>query len=165
MVVEYADGEVEIRLAQVDDLDALTQLGTGIQRLHADGRPDLFNEPVAGDIREFFRSQLTDGSHVLVAETGALGPIGYLIAEHRIRDGNPFMRASSVLYIHHIAVEPSAQAAGIGRRLVDAVVSLAGRLNVSTLRLDSWHFNTDAHGFFEAQGFTPVNIVFERPLI
>ncbi|WP_157487600.1 GNAT family N-acetyltransferase [Leifsonia sp. Root112D2] len=163
--MEDADRGVEIRHAEDVDLDALTQLGIGIQQLHADGRPDLFNEPVADDIREFFRSQLAEGSHVLVAETGASGPIGYLIAEHRTRDANPFMQASSVLYIHHISVEPSSQATGIGQRLMDAVVSLARTLNVSTLRLDSWHFNTDAHGFFESQGFTPVNIVFERQLI
>lgn len=159
-----ADEGVEIRRAQVDDLAALTQLGIAIQRLHAEGRPDLFNEPAAEVLREFFRAQLDDGGHILVAAAEVSGPIGYLIAEHRIRDANPFMRASAVLYIHHIAVEQSAQAAGVGRRLMDEAVSLASKLKVSTLRLDSWHFNADAHGFFEAQGFTPMNIVFERQL-
>lgn len=41
---------------------------------------------------------------------------------------------------------------------------LANRENVDAVRLDSWSFNRNAHTFFEAEGFEPLNVVFERRL-
>ncbi|MBT2534165.1 GNAT family N-acetyltransferase [Arthrobacter sp. ISL-48] len=104
-----------------------------------------------------------DGSHILIA-VGHSGPVGYLLAEFRVREANPFKYASSVFFIHHIAVEPSHQEKGVGKRLMSSASELAGQLGASFLRLDSWHFNVDAHKFFEAQGFAPVSIGFERQL-
>ncbi|MFC5931554.1 GNAT family N-acetyltransferase [Cryobacterium melibiosiphilum] len=164
-MMDLSGAPIRVRPAYFSDLDALVRLGLGIQRLHADGRPDLFVEPSSEALQDFFRARFSDGSHMLIAESNSNSPIGYLLAEHATRDANPFKTASSVLYIHHIAVESSAQSGGVGRELMKGAVTLASELGVSTLRLDSWHFNTQAHGFFETEGFTPVNIVFEKLLM
>ena len=153
-----------VRPATGHDLVALVRLGLGIQKMHAAGRPDLFVEPSGDALHDFFRARFSDGSHILLAETDAHVAVGYLLAEHATRAANPFKVASSILYIHHIAIELEQQSGGVGRQLMHAAVKLAGELAVTTLRLDSWHFNTRAHGFFEAEGFTPVNIVFEKLL-
>jgi len=52
----------------------------------------------------------------------------------------------------------------VGRALLEAASEVAHAVQASLLRLDSWQFNADAHGFFAAQGFAPVNVVFERVL-
>jgi ribosomal protein S18 acetylase RimI-like enzyme len=161
--MSHATEDILIRPAQEDDIAELTRLGMGIQKLHAHGRPDIFREPDLEALKAFFEARIADDSHILIADTPK-GAVGYVLAGYMVREANPFKCASSVFYIHHIAVQPSHQEAGVGRRLMDSASDLAGRLGAATLRLDSWHFNVDAHRFFEAQGFAPVNLIFERQL-
>lgn len=151
-----------VRPATRADLDALTRLGEGIQALHHHGRPDLFRTPDAALLRDFFEARLDD-SHVLIAEVDG-SPVGYLFAEHRERSASPFFHASSLLYIHHIAVAPDSRSAGVGTALVAAAADLAQLLGARAIRLDSWQFNEDAHDFFRLRGFQPINTVFEREL-
>lgn len=66
--------------------------------------------------------------------------------------------------MHHIAVDPDQRRQGVGQQLMDAAVAIGRAENVDAVRLDSWSFSRDAHTFFEAEGFTPVNVVFERRL-
>jgi ribosomal protein S18 acetylase RimI-like enzyme len=155
--------ETTIRPAEVKDLAEITRLGMGIQKLHHDGRPDIFREPDAAALQAFFQARIADGSNILIAES-ADGTVGYLLAELVVGGDNPFKRASSVFYIQHIAVQPSHQSAGVGRRLMSSASDLAAELGAAAIRLDSWHFNVNAHDFFKSQGFAPVNFVFERRL-
>ncbi|MHA7154231.1 GNAT family N-acetyltransferase [Arthrobacter sp. TMN-50] len=90
--------------------------------------------------------------------------LGYLLAEHTTRPANPFRRSSSSVYVHHIAVAATAQHKGVGKLLMNAAVKMAQDNGAAAIRLDSWQFNDRAHGFFESQGFTPVNVIFERTL-
>lgn len=62
------------------------------------------------------------------------------------------------------AVDSAVQRQGIGRALLDAAVALGEAQGVDAVRLDSWSFNRSAHAFFEAGGFEPLNVVFERRL-
>ncbi|MFE3756806.1 GNAT family N-acetyltransferase [Nocardia tengchongensis] len=155
--------EIEIRPARPPDIDVLAELGMTIHQLHVDGRPDVFREVDRSALREFFQSQIRDGMHVLIASIEQ-EPVGYLLAEHRRRQADAFRHELSILYIHHLAVSPAARRKGIGTKLIDAAASTARELNASGLRLDSWQFNTAAHEFFRAHGFSPMNVVFERDL-
>jgi ribosomal protein S18 acetylase RimI-like enzyme len=152
-----------VRTAVEADLDSLASLGEGVQRLHHEGRPDLFVPADHSVLRDFFADRLRDGSYLFLAEAHGQ-PVGYLFAQHVQRPESPFTHPSSVLYIHHIAVAPETQQSGVGTSLMSAASDLAHSLNVGTLRLDSWHFNESAHTFFRARGFSPMNIVFERAL-
>jgi ribosomal protein S18 acetylase RimI-like enzyme len=155
--------DVLIRSATRDDLSQLTELSVGIQRLHARGRPDLFQKPDPSALRTFLQPRVDDESVLLVAELEG-NVVGYLLAEAVIRAASPFRCASSSLYIHHIAVAPVSQRNGVGAQLLRQAVSIAREQDASMVRLDSWAFNGDAHEFFKAEGFTPVNIVFEQLL-
>ncbi|GAA1118682.1 GNAT family N-acetyltransferase [Arthrobacter flavus] len=152
-----------VRIATRDDLDDLVGLGLGIQELHANGRPDLFRDPDPDALREFLALKLSDESTVLIARDEGQA-LGYLLAEHTTRPANPFRRSSSSFYVHHIAVVATAQHKGVGKLLMDAAVKIAQDNGAAAIRLDSWQFNSQAHGFFESQGFAPVNVIFERTL-
>ncbi|MFC9876310.1 GNAT family N-acetyltransferase [Nocardia salmonicida] len=132
-----------------------------IQQLHAQERPDVFRAPNLSALQEFFESQFTLGKHALIA-VGGQEPIGYLLAEHIQREGNAFKHESSILYVHHVSVAASARRRGVGRALIDAATNVAHTVGASLIRLDSWQFNSRAHQFFDAQGFAPVNVIFER---
>ena len=154
-------GDFEVRQAQPGDIAALAGLGMEIQQLHVEGRPDIFRAADETALREFFEAQFTDGKHALLALDGE-EPIGYLLAEHLRRAGNAFKHGSSILYIHHVAVAESAQGRGVGKALIAGASDIARGVGASSMRLDSWQFNTHAHEFFGTQGFAPVNVVFER---
>jgi GNAT superfamily N-acetyltransferase len=154
---------IRIRPGAEGDLESVVKLGITIQELHAEGLPEVFVTADGQALTEFFREVLTSESFVLVAEAGN-DMVGYILADHIERDASPFKHASSLLYVHHIAVRPDAQKRGVGKQLMDAAVELGRTLGATAVRLDSWSFNSDAHAFFTNHGFAPINIVFERPL-
>lgn len=154
---------MSVRRATEADLDRLSALSEGIQRLHAEARPDLFREPDHGKLRAFLAEQLASGSIVLIADVDST-VAGYLLAEIAARSANPFRHASKSLYVHHIAVDATLQRRGIGHQLIAAAVAIGRKEEADAVRLDSWSFNQDAHTFFEAEGFAPLNVVFERRL-
>ncbi|PVE14824.1 hypothetical protein DDA93_15550 [Arthrobacter sp. Bz4] len=91
-------------------------------------------------------------------------PLDYLLAERTTRPPNPFRLSSSSLYVHDMAVVATAQHKGVGKLLMDAAVKIAQANGAAAIRRDSWQLDDRAHGFFESQAFTPVNVIFERTL-
>ncbi|MFE6767284.1 GNAT family N-acetyltransferase [Streptomyces sp. NPDC057689] len=154
---------MNVRAATEADLNMLSTLSMEIQRLHAENRPDLFREPDEVTLRSFFADQLAREAIVLVADHQGV-TAGYLLAEANERPANPFRHASKSLYVHHIAVAPTAQRQGVGEQLIQAIVAIAQAESAQAVRLDSWSFNQTAHAFFEGQGFEPLNVIFERRL-
>lgn len=152
-----------VRDATLNDLDGLVGLGVGIQSMHAKALPDLFRDPHDDELRRFLEQRLNDESLLLVAvENGDL--VGYLLAELAVRRVSAFRHASRSMYVHQISVDKARRGQQIGHRLMDEAATRARDAEASSIRLDSWSFNTGAHQFFEAEGFAPVNIIFERPL-
>jgi ribosomal protein S18 acetylase RimI-like enzyme len=92
-----------------------------------------------------------------VAEEEGGGAIGYVLGEELHRSDNAFTSAGSVLYIHHIAVDPAVRQRGCGRALVRAMEDEAQRRSIDDLRLDYWTFNEQARRFFSSLGFEPFN--------
>ena len=98
---------MSVRAATETDLDALGALSVEIQRLHEENRPDLFRAPDEAALRSFLADQLASGAVVLVADHCGTAA-GYLLAELNTRPASPFRHASKSLYVHHIAVAPTA---------------------------------------------------------
>lgn len=155
---------VDVREAALDDLEALTDLAVQVQALHAQGRPDLFRPAEALALRDFLAGRLADDSVLLVAADHTAKPVGYLLAEVLSRPESPFQFGHTSVYVHHIAVDVTARRQRIGEVLMRGIADRARQVGASSLRLDSWSFNADAHAFFERQGFTATRFVFERHL-
>ncbi|MFC7375928.1 MULTISPECIES: GNAT family N-acetyltransferase [unclassified Brachybacterium] len=155
------DRATHVRDATESDVDGLTVLGVEVQRLHSKGRPDLFRSAEPEALRGFFRSRLSEGSLVLVADHGGSDLDGYVFAEVLERPQSPFKYQHTDVYIHHIAVAQRARRRGVGELLVAETARRAQQAGAATIRLDSWSFNTEAHRFFEAQGFSTARLIFE----
>lgn len=84
--MSHATQDIFIRPAQEGDLYELTRLGIGIQKLHSDGRPDIFREPSCEALKAFFEARIADDSHILVADTSN-GPVGCSAAYLANSDG------------------------------------------------------------------------------
>lgn len=83
----------------------------------------------------------------LVAREDAMVPVvGYVVAIFAGGEGE----------VASLAVEPRCRGRGIGSRLVDAVVSEAGRRRVEGLYLEVRESNAAARGLYRAHGFVEV---------
>lgn len=153
---------IRVRDAEVQDLEDLTALAAQVQELHAEGRPDLFRPADPGELRRFLERRLEAEDIVLVAVRSNGEPVGYVLAEHVDRQQSPFLHAHRTVYVHHIAVDRSARRSGVGEALMAEIAGRAHLLEADSVRLDSWSFNSEAHRFFEAQGFEATRRVFER---
>ncbi len=58
--------------------------------------------------------------------------------------------------IKRMYVQPSHRGAGVGRALLDELITAAGRTGYERVRLDSPDFMTAAHGLYRASGFVDI---------
>ena len=150
--------DLVIRRADREDAEGLARLNVEVQQMHAEAYPDLF-KPVEGPdfAVPFFHRMLTlPEVHIFLAEREH--PVGYIFARIIHREGNPFMYPHAMLYIEHIGVDPESQGQGVGAALMARVDELAQELGMDVIALDTWGFNTGAHGFFQAQGYETFNL-------
>ncbi len=152
---------MNIRKATIADSLALSTLSRDVQSLHAEHHPKLFRMPDSDDFAlSFFEEMLADPAvTIFIAEENG-EVLGCIVCKLIERPENPFTFAFRSLMIDQISVRPAAQGQGVGVALMQQADALAAELNVQRIQLESWGFNTKAHGFFESQGFEKFNFRF-----
>ena len=60
-------------------------------------------------------------------------------------------------------VRPEHQGLGVGRRLTEALIDLARRRGLTTMRLDTGDLQTEAQGLYRSLGFAPIRPYYECP--
>jgi GNAT superfamily N-acetyltransferase len=55
------------------------------------------------------------------------------------------------------------QGLGIGRQLTEALIDLARRRGLTTMRLDTGYLQTEAHALYRSLGFVPIGPYYECP--
>lgn len=141
------------------------QLNQHVHVLHAEAEPEDFHEIDPADAVGFFDSLFEgDANLVFVATDAARQAIGYVWAQDHERPKNPFTKPARTMYIHHVAVAPSARGRGVGKSLVAAVEAESRLRGISRVALDRWTFNEIAQNFFAGLGFVPYNVHMRREL-
>ncbi|MFW6050161.1 MAG: GNAT family N-acetyltransferase [Myxococcota bacterium] len=136
-------GQVEIREMELEDLPEVYALG---ERLFpAEKWPNLYRRWDEYDLVRYFSE---DGELCLVAETpdGIVGfALGTFIYKRR--------SAWAYGYLEWLGVDPDAQRAGIGGRLIDRLTDLFIEHGARMMLVDTEVENEDAIAFFERKGF------------
>ena len=156
---DRARSETGVRQALPGDYQAVAALNRQVQRFHADHYLNLFKAPAAETLtREAYEEWLAspDGL-VLVAVVGD-GVVGYAWAAVVNREETVYRVALRVLYVHQICVAAAVRGHGHGHRLMAAIREHAASLAIRRLELNTWAANSEARGFFEAEGFREFNI-------
>lgn len=149
---------MKIRTAVQQDARVLSTLCADVQRLHAAHYPWLFKQPESDDFAfDFFIQMLAEPAVTAYLAEVEQDPAGYLLCELMERPENDFTFALRALHVEHVGVRPAAQRRGIGAALMAQVENLARELGVRRIQLESWSFNTGAHGFFESLGYQKFN--------
>ena len=108
-------------------------------------------------------------SRLMVARAGKdiVGTVRLATSKPWAIDVSYFQAAASSLYLHDLAVLPSFQRNGIGRRLVQEAVTVARAWPSDAIRLDAYDSDAGASTFYARCGFTEVGRVVYRkvPLV
>lgn len=155
---------MSIRLAETGDIAELARLNLQVQQLHLEAEPRFFKESEVSDVERFFRDALADPDKQVLVAVGEDTVVGYLLAEVRNRQENPFQPPRTWLQIDQIGVDPAYRRRGYGRSLMAQVVSLAEEMGIAELQAGVWVFNEASLALFRAEGFRFAEVRLHRSL-
>ncbi len=147
-------GDIKIRNAQREDIDAIFQLWIESMRYH-----ELLSPPIFGfDARHaavgkrFIMDQSKKATTILIVAEKNGTIIGYLLGE--IRDRLPFQKLKKTGYIFDIVVEENERHKGIGSLLLERSFEFFKKNNIGTVMLSVSEENISAIKFYEKHNFT-----------
>jgi len=150
---------MEIRVAGLEDAEAISALNGEVQGLHAASLPAVFKPPAPDSFpADRVRTLIgTPGVRLWIAHERT-SPAGYLYAEIARQGENSLRRPHGYVYVNHICVSAAFRRRGIGRSLLQSAQSWAEDEDMDSVVLDVWGFNTGAQAFFARLGFEPFTV-------
>ena len=147
-------GDSVIRRATTADLPSLGILGTLLVREHHDFDPLRFlaaSDRTPERYASFLRSQLAEPDVILLVADSGAGVVGYAYAAIEGYDWMSLRGPAAVL--HDIVVDPGHRGGGVGRSLLDAVLSELKSRGAPRVVLSTAERNEPAQRLFERLGF------------
>ena len=154
---------ITVRRATEGDIPALMRLLEQVNRVHHDGRPDLFNLATKYTPDELKAILDDDATPVFVGAdgTGAVLGHGFCVMQHA---GSQLMAEHDTLYIDDICVDEAARGRGVGRALYEHILAFARQRGCYNVTLNVWSCNPGAMRFYEKLGMTPYKVGMEKIL-
>ena len=155
---------MQIRRAERGDVSGIDRLLAEVNRIHHEGRPDLFDlgrkytddqiaEMLGDDSRPIF---------VAVDEGGEV--LGYAFCQHQPIIGDTIRTPVKTLYIDDLCVDEATRGRGVGRSLFDHVLAYAREAGCHDVTLNVWELNPGARAFYERMGMRPLKTCMETLL-
>jgi len=155
--------EPAIRRAAEKDIPALFRLLEQVNRVHCEGRPDLFRPGTKYSPEELETLLQDEGRPVFVYEDAESGVQGYafcIVQQLHSR----LMTDIKTVYIDDLCVDEKARGRHIGQRLYEHVLAWAREIGSYNVTLNVWTLNAPAMRFYEKMGLKPQKIGMETIL-
>ncbi len=151
-----------IRRATDADVDAAAGLAAELVRMHhaVDRGRFLLVEGVEQGYARWFRRELARDEAVLLVAVSDSQVVGYAYGAVEDRDWNLLLDAHGA--IHDVYVASTARRAGIGRRLVEALIAELEARGAPRILLSTMVGNAGAQALFKACGFRPTMLEMTR---
>lgn len=153
-----------IRRAEEKDIEQLNRLLFQVQKVHSDGRPDLFRPGAKkytdGELVKIIRD---DQRPVYVAVEGEQ-MFGYAFCVYETTEGSASQTDRKMLYIDDLCVDEACRGQRIGTRLYRHVLDTARNNGCFHVTLNVWRLNEPAMKFYEKCGMTPLKVIMEQVL-
>lgn len=144
---------IEVRSAQPEELSAVNVIRFEVNRLHADGRPDMFKVDawtlIEGQAAKFLAAE--DCDVIVALADGAVA--GFALVNFIRRPENPYMQERCFYHVEEFGVSADHRRMGIATALVDYMKQDAAARGFRRIELDMWEFNQSALAFYESAGF------------
>lgn len=150
-----------IRLAVEKDIPKIEDLLFQVDRVHHNGRPDIFKigtKYSAEELKQLLKDELRP---ILVSVDEFDYVQGYCFCVFQQRLNNSVMTDIKTLYIDDLCVDENQRGKHIGKELYEAAVNLAKNSGCYNLTLNVWSCNPSAIKFYESQGLVPQKIGME----
>lgn len=149
--------DMRIREATPEDVNALVELNSHVQSIHALALPAIFRNSLSkNEVADTFKKLIGDRNALwLIAEDER--PHAYLLAEFQDRPATCFKLAQRICNLSHIAVRPDSRKQGLAKALIAALVLRAKARGYERIDLDVWSFNREAKAVFAKLGFQVFN--------
>ncbi len=151
---------MNIRQAIITDLDIVKKIAEACAIDMANYSIFQWNEEYPS--KEVFQDDIEVGAlYVLEINNKIVGCIMLSdVKDDVYKDVKWLTKDSKNLYIHRLAVDPSYQKKGNGRRLMDFAESFAMKNNFASIRLDTFSLNHRNNKFYKSRGYAKLGDVF-----
>ncbi len=142
-----------VRRAEAKDADAVMGLLVQVNRVHAEGRPDLFKLATKYTKDELLAIMADDQTPVFVFEDEDGRVCGHAFTiRQEIPEDHQLLQPVKTLYIDDICVDEAARGKHVGSALYEHVIAFARENGFYNVTLNVWALNPAAQKFYEAMG-------------
>ena len=153
---------MKVRRAQEKDMERIDALLMQVERIHHEGRPDLFRVGRKKYTDEELRELIHDDSRpILVAADEKDAVMGYAFCIFQQYQNHNIMTDIKTLYIDDLCVDEAIRGRHIGKALYGSVLELAREQGCYNVTLNVWSCNESAMKFYEACGLKPQKVGME----
>ena len=155
---------VTVRRAEERDIPAVMELLRQVNRVHHEGRPDLFKlatKYTETELRTIFGN---DRTPVFVAEDGDGRILGHGFCVLQRPENTRLLTDILTLYIDDICVDEAARGRGAGRAIYEHILDHARQQGCYNVTLNVWSCNPGAMRFYEKLGLAPYKVGMETLL-
>ncbi len=153
-----------VRRAEERDIQAIMELLKQVNRVHYEGRPDLFKLATKYTEDELRGILSCDDTPVFVCvdEEGQVLGHGFCVMQRP--ENTRLLTDILTLYIDDICVDEAARGRQVGRRIYEHILAYARERGCYNVTLNVWNCNPGAMRFYEKLGLVPYKVGMEKIL-
>ena len=154
----------QVRRATESDIPSIMELLKQVNRVHYDGRPDLFKLATKYTAEELKSILPNDQTPVFVCadEDGRVLGHGFCVLQRP--ENTNLLTDILTLYIDDICVDEAARGHHVGETIYEHILAYARQLGCYNVTLNVWYCNPSAMRFYEKLGLTPYKVGMEKIL-
>ena len=157
-------GRVPVRMACTGDIPAIMELLKQVNKVHHDGRPDLFKlntKYTEGELEGIIRNDRTP-VFVYEGEDGRILGHGFCVLQRP--ENTRLLTDILTLYIDDICVDENSRGQHVGSEIYGHILEFARRCGCHNVTLNVWNCNPGAMAFYKKLGLVPYKVGMEKIL-
>lgn len=147
---------MKVRMAQEKDIPQINSLLYQVERVHQQGRPDLFKEGAKKYNDEQLKEMLKDSKRPILAAVNDDDVMqGYAFCIFQEHKNDNVLTDIKTLYIDDLCVDENCRGQHVGTLLYEAVKKFAKESGCYNVTLNVWECNSSAMKFYQKVGLVP----------
>ena len=153
-----------VRPAEKKDIPAIMELLKQVNKVHYDGRPDLFKLETKYSSDELSKIIADNDTPVFVCENEDGKILGHGFCVMQRPENTRLLTDILTLYIDDICVDESARGMHVGEAIYEHIIEYARSKGCYNVTLNVWSCNPGAMKFYEKMGLVPYKVGMEKIL-
>ncbi len=144
---------MNVRRAQIKDIDKINDLLSQVLEIHANIRPDLFIHGTTKYTESQLSKMITDDNKpIYVAVNEKDEVVGYAFCVIENQAASSSVKPFKSIYIDDLCVDQNQRGTHIGKELFEYVKTEAEKMGCYEINLNVWEGNDTARTFYEKMG-------------